>query len=65
MAQRLLGGTGESGDEARGEGEQRPEYTMQKRVGTRFWEVLDPTGKLVCLTVYRRGARELLRRLNR
>ncbi|CAA9312175.1 MAG: hypothetical protein AVDCRST_MAG68-1426 [uncultured Gemmatimonadetes bacterium] len=26
--------------------------------------MLDPSGELVCLTVYRRGAREVARRLN-
>jgi len=63
MAQRLLGGTGDPGDEARGEGEQRPAYRIKKREGTRFWEVIDPAGELVCLTAYRRGAREVVRRL--
>ncbi|HEU4560748.1 MAG TPA: hypothetical protein VFS20_23040 [Longimicrobium sp.] len=29
----------------------------------RWWEVRDPAGELVCLTVYRRGAREVVRRL--
>ena len=29
----------------------------------RHWEVRDPAGKLVCLTVYRRGAAEVIRRL--
>lgn len=38
-------------------------YTIRKREKTRWWEVLDPTGELVCLTVYRRGAREVVRRL--
>lgn len=27
------------------------------------WEVIDPAGKLVCLTVYKRGAKEVVRRL--
>ena len=40
-------------------------YTIRKYEGTRFWQVLDPAGELVCLTVYRRGARELVRRLTR
>jgi hypothetical protein len=39
-------------------------YTYQKREQTRWWEVRDPTGELVCLTVYRRGAREVVRRLS-
>ena len=37
-------------------------YTILKRV-TRWWEVIDPDDELVCLTVYRRGAREVVRRL--
>jgi hypothetical protein len=39
-------------------------YTYQKRERTRWWEVRDPAGELVCLTVYRRGAREVVRRLS-
>jgi hypothetical protein len=38
-------------------------FTYQKRDRTRWWEVRDPAGELVCLTVYRRGAREVVRRL--
>lgn len=30
----------------------------------RFWAVFDPEGALVCLTVYKKGAREVLRRLS-
>lgn len=30
---------------------------------SRFWRVLDPKGQLVCLTVYKRGAKEVVRRL--
>jgi hypothetical protein len=29
----------------------------------RYWEVIDPRGELVCLTVYKRGAVEVVRRL--
>lgn len=29
----------------------------------RHWEVRDPAGEMVCLTVYRRGAAEVVRRL--
>ena len=36
-------------------------YSLQRR--GRFWEVLDPTGALVCLTVYKCGATEVIRRL--
>ena len=42
---------------------ERPAFTYRKREDTRWWEVRDPTGELVCLTVYRRGAREVVRRL--
>jgi hypothetical protein len=30
---------------------------------SRFWEVIDPVGELVYLTVYKRGAVEVVRRL--
>lgn len=43
--------------------EQLAGYTIRKQEKGRFWEVLDPAGELVCLTVYRRGAREVVRRL--
>jgi hypothetical protein len=36
-------------------------YSIQRR--GRFWEVLDASGELVCLTVYKRGAKEVIRRL--
>jgi hypothetical protein len=36
-------------------------YTIQRR--NRFWEVRAPSGELVCLTVYKRGAKEVIRRL--
>ena len=38
-------------------------YRIVKQTKSRWWEVLDPAGELVCLTVYRRGAREVVRRL--
>lgn len=38
-----------------------PGYTIQKR--ERDWEVIDPEGELVCITVYKRGAMEVVRRL--
>lgn len=51
--------------DARGRATQEPvAYTVQKREQTRWWEVRDPAGELVCLTVYRRGAREVVRRLS-
>jgi hypothetical protein len=43
---------------------EQPTYTYRKRDRTRWWEVRDPAGELVCLTVYRRGAREVVRRLS-
>ena len=46
------------------EAQEPASYTVQKREHTRWWKVLDPAGELVCLTVYRRGAREVARRLN-
>ena len=41
----------------------RAGYTIRKKKDARWWEVLDPAGELVCLTVYRGGAREVVRRL--
>jgi len=39
----------------------KPTYEIRRR--GRFWEVLDSTGELVCMTVYKRGAKEVIRRL--
>jgi hypothetical protein len=39
----------------------QPGYTIRKK--DRNWAVLDPQGQLVCLTVYKRGAVEVVRRL--
>ena len=39
-------------------------YTISKQTKGRSWEVRDAAGELVCLTVYRRGAREVVRRLS-
>ncbi len=36
-------------------------YTINRR--GRFWEVRDATDTLVCMTVYKCGAREVIRRL--
>jgi hypothetical protein len=36
----------------------QPGYTLQRKERSRFWEVLDPAGDWVCLTVYKRGAME-------
>lgn len=37
-------------------------YTLDRH--GRHWEVRDATGTLVCLTVYKRGAAEVIRRLS-
>jgi hypothetical protein len=39
----------------------QPGYTIRKK--DRNWAVIDPQGQLVCLTVYKRGAVEVVRRL--
>jgi hypothetical protein len=39
-------------------------YTIAKQTQGRWWEVRDAAGALVCLTIYRRGAREVVRRLS-
>ncbi len=41
----------------------KPTYTIFKQKHSRWWEVRDPENELVCLTVYRKGAREVVRRL--
>lgn len=41
----------------------QPGYTIRRR--GKFWEVTDEAGELVCLTVYKRGAIEVVRRLAR
>jgi hypothetical protein len=41
----------------------KPAYTIVKQTKSRWWEVRDPNDELVCLTVYRKGAREVVRRL--
>ncbi len=38
-------------------------FTIDKR--KRFWHVIDPRGQLVCITVYKRGAKEVVHRLTR
>lgn len=42
---------------------ERDVYTITRCA--RHWEVRDPEGELVCLTVYKRGAQEVVRRLER
>jgi hypothetical protein len=39
-------------------------YTIAKSARSRWWEVRDGAGELVCLAVYRRGASEVVRRLS-
>ena len=36
-------------------------YTIRRR--GRFWEIVDEKEELVCITVYKRGACEVVRRL--
>ncbi len=38
-------------------------YRVEKWKQSRFWAVLGPEG-LVCLCVYKKGAREIIRRLS-
>jgi hypothetical protein len=42
----------------------KPVYTIIKQWHGRWWEVRDPDNELVCLTVYRKGAQEVVRRLD-
>lgn len=42
---------------------EKPAYTIVKQKHSRWWEVRDPDDDLVCLTVYRKSAREMVRRL--
>jgi hypothetical protein len=39
----------------------QPGWEIRKR--HRDWMVIDPQGQLVCVTVYKRGAAEVVRRL--
>jgi hypothetical protein len=38
-------------------------YRIQKYGKSRFWAVIDAAEDLVCITVYKRGALEVVRRL--
>ena len=40
---------------------QQTGYTVRKK--DRNWMVIDPAGQLVCITVYKKGALEVVRRL--
>jgi hypothetical protein len=44
--------------------EQQPGYQVAKYGKSRFWAVVDAAGELVCVTVYKRGAEEVVRRLH-
>lgn len=44
--------------------ERSTDSTFIIRRRNRFWEVVDPAGDLVCITVYKRGAMEVVRRLD-
>jgi len=57
MAERKQGGRRKK----EGDGEAPRAYTIQRK--DRFYEVRDPTGELVCMTVYKCGAEEVIRRL--
>jgi hypothetical protein len=41
----------------------KPDYTIIRQKHSRWWEVRDLDDELVCLAVYREGAREVVRRL--
>lgn len=41
----------------------RYEYLIESHQAGRFFKVIDPDGFLVCITVYRKGAVEVVRRL--
>ena len=38
-------------------------FTVVK-YGSRYWAVLAPAGELVCVTLYRKGAQEVVKRLS-
>ena len=41
----------------------QPGYTIHKH--DRNWKVMDPAGQLVRITLYKKGAKEVVRRLER
>ena len=45
----------------------RPEelggYRLEAFGNSRYWQVTDPAGELVCVAVYKRGGREVIKRL--
>lgn len=42
---------------------QKPGYKVVRYRSSRYWAVVDAAGALVCVTVYKRGAEEVVRRL--
>ena len=40
-----------------------PQAGWEIRKRARHWMVIDPQGELVCITLYKRGAEEVVRRL--
>jgi hypothetical protein len=38
-------------------------YQLEQYGNSRFWQVTDPAGELICVTVYKRGGREVMKRL--
>lgn len=44
--------------------DQQPARINGEKYGaSRYWAVVDAAGELVCVTVYKRGAKEVMRRL--
>ena len=52
---------GQWGDGRSNTGREQAAFTIQRR--NRYWEVRDPVGDLVCLAVYKCGAKEVVRRM--
>ena len=52
----------EAAEEERKRRARAEEFTIARH-GTRFWKVVDGNGDLVCVTVYKKGAAEVVRRL--
>jgi hypothetical protein len=38
-------------------------YRLEAFGNSRYWQVIDPAGELVCVAVYKRGGREVIKRL--
>jgi hypothetical protein len=39
-------------------------YAVSRYKGSRHWAIRDPSGSLVCVALYKKGAQEVARRLN-